>query len=302
MYQLKNMLRVLQWALSTKKDKYVVLTDISGDEDSLGDMDFKVAGTKDGITALQMDIKTDGISLAIIKHALFEALKGRLHILQKMEDAIGNARECVKDSAPKILSYEIPADSVHKVIGSGGKTIKGLCEENSSKIDIDANNVVHIMSETYEDLMAVQAKVNAISGAMPPKLGETYQGKVFSVVDFGLFVSLPTGHDGLVHISEIQRGRVEDIHAMHSEGDAVTVRVKEIARDGKIRLTMRVDEDDRIVTGESDFRPPRRENRSFDSSPRSGSGGEDRRGVGNRRDDGSRGGAGGSGAKRKRFF
>ena len=228
------------------KEKYVVLTDISGDEDSLGDMDFKVAGTEDGITALQMDIKTDGISMDVIKDALSEALKARLHILKKMQESIGEHRKSLKDSAPKMLSYEIPAESVPKVIGSGGKTIRSLCEENSCKIDIDAKNFVHIVADTYENLLSVQSRINSISGAMSPKPGETYKGKVVGVADFGFFVSLPTGYDGLVHISEIQKGRVEDIYAMHEEGDEITVRVKEIARDSKIRLTMRLDEDERI--------------------------------------------------------
>ncbi|AHX11034.1 polyribonucleotide nucleotidyltransferase [Neorickettsia helminthoeca str. Oregon] len=273
--------------LITDGEKYSILSDISGDEDALGDMDFKVAGTGSGITALQMDMKVQGISVEIIEKALNQALEGRMYILGKMLDAISAPRQDVKSSAPKILCYEINKDVVHKVIGSGGKTIKGISCDTASKIDIDANNFVHIMADSKETLMKAKARIDAVSGftentgSAPVKIsiGKIYEGKIVSIVDFGLFVLLPNRQEGLVHISEISKERVNDIRASHTEGQAVTVRVKDISPDGKIKLTMRVTEDRSGSSGDSGSggrsgsstsRPSYRDQRSSSSSSGSG--------------------------------
>lgn len=274
-------------------DEYVVLTDISGDEDSLGDMDFKVAGTEDGVTALQMDIKISGISSAIIKDALAQAREARLHVIKKMSGAIPGHREEVKESAPKILCFEIPQDAVHKVIGSGGKTIKSISDETSSKIDIDANNFVYVMADTKESLSNVKSKIDSICSKFPPKIGEVHVGKIVSIVDFGLFVAMPNGQEGLVHISEIQRERINDIREVYNEGDTVNVRIKGVTSDGKIKLTMRLDED----RTEDDQKPRQpRQRRSFDQQPTSDFSspfkGGDRRDGGNKRGSGGDRGGG----------
>ncbi|KYH12253.1 polyribonucleotide nucleotidyltransferase [Neorickettsia sp. 179522] len=288
--------------LMTDGTKSAILSDISGDEDMLGDMDFKVAGTRNGIVALQMDMKVRGISIATIKDALNQALTGRLHILEKMENVIAEPRKNLKDSAPKILCYKIDKDVVHKVIGSGGKTIRGISSDTSTKIDIDQNNYVYIMAETEEALMEAKSRVDMASGAsdlnlsVPQlKIGELYEGKIVSIVDFGLFVALPNKQEGLVHISEISRSRVNDIRADHTEGQPVTVRIKDIGPDGKIKLTMRIDED-RVGSG-SGPSPKKR----FGAPPRKNS--KDHRSGGNERVFNDRSNSGeGSPVGRKRFF
>lgn len=288
--------------LITDGERYAVLSDISGDEDMLGDMDFKVAGTRNGVVALQMDMKVQGINIEIIKDALMQALDGRLHILEKMDSAIAQPRKELKDIAPKILSYKIDKDIIHKVIGSGGKTIKGISSDTSTKIDIDQNNYVHIVAETKGALMEAKKRIDAVSGAIDQslpqlKIGELYTGKIVSVVDFGLFVALPNKQEGLVHISEISKERIADIRAEHSEGQSVTVRIKDIAPDGKIKLTMRIDED-RTSSGSdsgsgrrfgSSAHKPRRDHRSSS-------------GTGKPRPEKHSDFGGGSSVNRKRFF
>ncbi|ABD46123.1 polyribonucleotide nucleotidyltransferase [Neorickettsia sennetsu] len=287
--------------LITDGVRSAVLSDISGDEDMLGDMDFKVAGTRNGIVALQMDMKVRGISIATIRDALNQALAGRLHILEKMEHVIAKPRESLKDSAPKILCYKIDKDVVHKVIGSGGKTIRGISSDTSAKIDIDQNNYVYIMADTEEALMEAKTRVDMASGASDSnvpqlKIGELYDGKIVSVVDFGLFVVLPNKQEGLVHISEISKNRVNDIRADYTEGQAVTVRIKDIGSDGKIKLTMRIDED-RVGSGGSSSSPKKR----FGAHPRKN--GKDNRSNNSERGFNERSGsAEGSSISRKRFF
>ncbi|WP_448605817.1 polyribonucleotide nucleotidyltransferase [Neorickettsia risticii] len=286
--------------LITDGARSAILSDISGDEDMLGDMDFKVAGTRNGIVALQMDMKVRGISIATIRNALNQALAGRLHILEKMEHAIAKPREGLKDSAPKILCYKIDKDVVHKVIGSGGKTIRGISSDTSTKIDIDQNNYVYIMADTEEALMEAKTRVDMASGTSDSnvsqlKIGELYEGKIVSIVDFGLFVVLPNKQEGLVHISEISRNRVNDIRAEHTEGQSVTVRIKDIGSDGKIKLTMRIDED-RVGSG-SGSSPKKR----FGAPPRKNSK-DNRSGNSDRGFHERSGSAEGSSIGRKRFF
>lgn len=224
--------------------KYAVLTDILGDEDHLGDMDFKVTGTADGITATQMDIKCDGLSYEILATALEQARQGRLHILGLINEAIPAAREDYKPNVPRLITFEIPKDLIGAVIGPGGKVIQGIQEETGATISIDEDpelgiGKVEIASANKESLDAAYSRIKAIVAM--PEVGETYTGKVRSILDFGAFVEFMPGKDGLLHISEISWERLADMEASGlKEGDEVTVKLLEIdPKTGKFRLSMR---------------------------------------------------------------
>jgi polyribonucleotide nucleotidyltransferase len=218
-------------------DKYAVLSDILGDEDHLGDMDFKVAGTDRGITSLQMDIKITSITEEIMRIALDQARDGRMHILGEMQKGLSTAREVVSEHAPRITTIHIPKDKIREVIGTGGKVIRELCETTGTKIDIEDDGTVKVAAS---DAAAVQAAVDKIHDIVAePEIGVIYSGKVVKVVDFGAFVNFIGNRDGLVHISELAPRRVNTVTDVVNEGDVVKVKVLAIDDRGKVRLSIK---------------------------------------------------------------
>lgn len=216
-------------------DEVVVLSDILGDEDHLGDMDFKVTGTASGVSALQMDIKIDGVSREIMSRALEQAKAGRLHILGKMSEALAQPRTEISTYAPKVVMMTINPDKIRDLIGPGGKVIKGLTAEFDVKIDVNDNGEVKIFAPNGEVAAQVEARVQGITAE--PEIGQIYEGTVVKVVDFGAFVQIIPGVDGLVHISELENRRVEKVTDVVKEGDKIKVKVLEIDQRGKIRLS-----------------------------------------------------------------
>jgi polyribonucleotide nucleotidyltransferase len=224
--------------LIKEDDGYAVLSDILGDEDHLGDMDFKVAGTDSGITALQMDIKITGITEEIMKTALDQAKEGRLHILSEMNKALDSARESVSENAPRITTISIPKDKIREVIGTGGKVIREICEVTGAKIDIEDDGTIKVAAV---DSDAGQAAIDWIRSIVAePEVGVIYSGKVVKVVDFGAFVNFLGARDGLVHISELAPRRVGKVTDVVNEGDTVKVKVLGIDDRGKVKLSMKV--------------------------------------------------------------
>ena len=219
------------------EDNHVVLTDILGDEDHLGDMDFKVAGTSEGITALQMDIKIDGITQEIMKDALSQARDGRIHILGEMAKVIDNPREKMSDWAPSIITLKIDPEKIRDVIGKGGAVIRSMTEETGATIDIDNDGTVRIASVDGNSGREAQARIELITADV--EVGRVYEGKVARLMDFGAFVTILPGKDGLVHISQISEERVEKVSDKLAEGDVIKVKVLEVDRQGRIRLSMR---------------------------------------------------------------
>jgi len=204
-------------------DKYAILTDIAGAEDHYGDMDFKVAGTKDGITALQMDIKVPNVTTALMKEALEQARQGRLHILGKMDEVIGAAREEMSPYAPRIYTTKIPQDKIRDVIGPGGKVIRGIIEQTGVKIDVEDDGTIHVASN---DPVAAKKALQIIGDlTATAEVGKTYLGKVVRLVDFGAFVEIFPGTDGLLHISEIAENRIKEVRDELKEGDQILVKV-----------------------------------------------------------------------------
>jgi polyribonucleotide nucleotidyltransferase len=217
--------------------KFAVLSDILGDEDHLGDMDFKVAGTTTGITALQMDIKITSITTEIMKVALDQARHGRLHILTEMSKEIESSRESVSDHAPRMVTITIPKDKIRDIIGPGGKMIREICETTGAKIDIEDDGTVNISAV---DAKAIDAALATIKGiACDPEVGEIYDGKVVKIMDFGAFVNFMGNRDGLVHISELSPERVAKVIDIVKEGDLVRVKVLGFDDRGKVKLTMK---------------------------------------------------------------
>ncbi|MCY4378574.1 MAG: polyribonucleotide nucleotidyltransferase [Candidatus Dadabacteria bacterium] len=216
-------------------DNFVILSDILGDEDHLGDMDFKVAGTQSGITALQMDIKITGITEEILTTALAQARDGRMHILGKMEEVISGPREELSDYAPRILTMQLKPDKVKVVIGSGGKTIKKLVEDTGAQIDIQDDGLVKIFSPDYEACKKAEKYIKRIVEDVVA--GKLYVGVVKRILDFGAIVELGPGKDGLLHISELENRRVEKVTDILNEKDEVLVKCLEVARDGRVRLS-----------------------------------------------------------------
>jgi polyribonucleotide nucleotidyltransferase len=215
----------------------VVLSDISGDEDHLGDMDFKVAGTTEGITALQMDIKIQGITQEIMSSALQQAKEGRLHILSTMNPIIGQAREKISDYAPGLISFKINPEKIREVIGKGGATIREITEKTGTTIDISDDGIIQIASVDREAGEKARQWVESIVADV--EVGATYEGKVVKIMDFGGFVEILPGKVGLVHISQICAERVENVTDKLQEGQTVRVKVLEIDRQGRLRLSMR---------------------------------------------------------------
>jgi polyribonucleotide nucleotidyltransferase len=260
---------------------FAVISDILGDEDHLGDMDFKVAGTSEGITSLQMDIKIAGITEEIMKQALAQAKDGRAHILGEMAKALGETRTELSAHAPRIETMQIPKDKIREVIGTGGKVIREIVAETGAKVDIDDDGTIKIASS---DLSQIEAARNWIKGIVAePEPGTIYTGKVASIVDFGAFVTFMPGKDGLVHVSEIKNERVENVRDVLSEGQEVKVKLLEVDQRGKVRLSMRLVDQE---TGEElpDTRPPREPREGGDRGPR----GDRHRGGGRDRDRGPR--------------
>ncbi|MFB3101499.1 MAG: polyribonucleotide nucleotidyltransferase [Gammaproteobacteria bacterium] len=223
--------------LIKEDDKFVVLSDILGDEDHLGDMDFKVAGTESGITALQMDIKIDGITKEIMEAALAQAKEGRIHILGEMNATISSPREEMSEFAPRITVIKIHPDKIRDVIGKGGATIRAITEETGATINIDDDGTVKIAAVDKAAGEAALLRVEQITADI--EVGKIYEGKVAKLMDFGAFVNILPGKDGLVHISQICEERVENVSDKLSEGDFVKVKVLEIDRQGRVRLSMK---------------------------------------------------------------
>jgi polyribonucleotide nucleotidyltransferase len=218
-------------------EKFAVLSDILGDEDHLGDMDFKVAGSADGITSLQMDIKITSITEEIMKIALEQAREGRLHILGEMAKSLGGARDQVSENAPRITIIVIPRDKIREVIGTGGKIIREICEVTGAKIDIEDDGTIKVAAVDNEASEKAIEWIRSI--VAEPEEGVIYSGKVVKVLDFGAFVNFLGARDGLVHISELLPGRVNKVTDVVNEGDTVKVKVLGIDDRGKVRLSMR---------------------------------------------------------------
>ncbi len=223
--------------LVKEDDRFAVLTDILGDEDHLGDMDFKVAGTADGITALQMDIKITGITREIMDKALDQARDARLHILSKMNEVIQAPREEMSEFAPRIDTFKIDPEKIRDVIGKGGAVIRSITEETGATIDIDNDGTVKIASADNAAASEARRRVELITAEV--EVGSIYEGKVARLMDFGAFVTILPGKDGLVHISQISEERVENVSDKLKEGDIIKVKVLEVDRQGRIRLSMR---------------------------------------------------------------
>ena len=217
--------------------RFKVLTDILGDEDHLGDMDFKVAGTKDGVTALQMDIKVEGVTPEIMKVALEQAREGRLHILGEMNKVISQSRTTMSEWAPSIITMKIDAEKIRDVIGKGGAVIRQITEETGTTIDIENDGTVKIASVSGAAGREAQRRIELITADV--EVGRVYEGKVARLMDFGAFVTILPGRDGLVHISQISDERVERVSDKLKEGDVIRVKVLEVDRQGRVRLTMR---------------------------------------------------------------
>lgn len=218
-------------------DEFVVLTDLQGLEDALGDMDFKVAGTKDGVTALQMDIKITGINRAILKQALAQAYDGRMFIMDAMLAAIPAPRTELSPYAPRVLQMKIDVDKIKDVIGSGGKTIKKIIELTGVEIDVEETGVVHILSVDADAAARAQKMIEDI--VREPEVGEIYEGPVVKIMDFGAFVNILPGKDGLVHISQLAKKRVNKVEDVVKVGDIVRVKLVEIDKQGRLNLSMK---------------------------------------------------------------
>lgn len=229
-------------------ERFVVLSDILGDEDHLGDMDFKVAGTAEGISALQMDIKIEGITEEIMKQALQQAKAGRLHILGEMAHGLTAPREELSDYAPRLLTIKIHPDKIREVIGKGGSTIQAITKETGTQIDIQDDGTIVIASVNAIAAQAAKARIEQITSDVEP--GRIYEGKVAKIMDFGAFVTILPGKDGLVHVSQISSDRVEKVGDVLKEGDVVKVKVLEVDKQGRIRLSMKAVEEGDAASAE----------------------------------------------------
>ena len=223
--------------LVKEADKFAVLTDILGDEDHLGDMDFKVAGTKTGVTALQMDIKIQGITQEIMKKALDQAKAARLHILDEMAKVLAEPRKEMSEWAPTIITFKIDPEKIRDVIGKGGAVIRAMTEETGATIDIENDGTVRIASVDGASGKEARRRIELITAEV--EVGRVYEGRVARLMDFGAFVTILPGKDGLVHISQISNERVEKVSDKLSEGDIVQVKVLEVDRQGRVRLSMK---------------------------------------------------------------
>ena len=227
-------------------DDFAVLTDILGDEDHLGDMDFKVAGTTEGITALQMDIKIDGITTEIMSQALDQAKEGRMFILGEMAKVLSEGREEMSEYAPRLITFKINPEKIRDVIGKGGSTIRAITEETGATVEIDDDGMVKIASVEKAAGEEARRRVEMVTADV--EVGVIYEGKVAKIMDFGAFVTILPGKDGLVHISQISDERVENVTDKLSEGDVIKVKVLEVDRQGRIRLSMKAVTEEETVT------------------------------------------------------
>jgi polyribonucleotide nucleotidyltransferase len=218
-------------------DNIAILSDILGDEDHLGDMDFKVAGTPDGITAVQMDIKINGISRDIMRDALYQARENRLHILAEMAKALDTHRDDVSEHAPRIHVMKVHSDKIRDIIGPGGKVIRGIVAETGCKVDVEDDGTVSIASTDGASLAKAIDIIHGLTAS--PEIGRIYNGKVRKIMDFGAFVEILPGTDGLVHISQLAEERVASVTDVVKEGDEIPVKVLEVDRQGKIRLSLK---------------------------------------------------------------
>jgi len=216
-------------------NEFAILSDILGDEDHIGDMDFKVAGTRKGITGFQMDVKIKGITSDILSKALYQAREGRMFILDKMEAGISQPRPDISLYAPRIQTIRIPQEKIKDVIGPGGKVIRGIVEQTGAKIDIEDSGEIHVASANVDSLNKAIKLIQDLTRSAEP--GEIYMGKVKKITDFGAFVEILPGTDGLVHISQLDHSRVNNVRDILNEGDEVLVKVLDIDRNGKIRLS-----------------------------------------------------------------
>jgi polyribonucleotide nucleotidyltransferase len=239
-------------------DKFAVLSDILGDEDHLGDMDFKVAGTEQGITSLQMDIKIAGITEDIMQKALDQAHGGRAHILAEMNKALTGARQELSAHAPRIETMQINKEKIREVIGTGGKVIREIVETTGAKVDIEDDGTIKISSSDTDAINRARSWIEGI--VAEPELGRIYDGKVVRIMDFGAFVNFIGTRDGLVHISELADHRVDKVTDIVKEGEMVKVKVLDIDDRGKVRLSMRVVDQETGAELE-DTRPPKSGNR-----------------------------------------
>ena len=234
---IKSAVAGVAMGLVKEGDKFQVLSDILGDEDHLGDMDFKVAGTRAGITALQMDIKIDGITKEIMEVALAQAKEGRLHILGEMDKVLSAPRAVMSEWAPTIITMKIDPEKIREVIGKGGAVIRAITEETGATIDIENDGTVKIASVNGLQGREAQRRIELITAEV--EVGHVYEGKVARLMDFGAFVTILPGKDGLVHISQISDERVERVSDKLAEGDVIRVKVLEVDRQGRVRLSMR---------------------------------------------------------------
>jgi polyribonucleotide nucleotidyltransferase len=251
---LKRPVAGIAMGLILEGEKFAVISDILGDEDHLGDMDFKVAGTDEGITSLQMDIKVAGITEEIMTVALAQAKDGRAHILGEMSKALDSTRTELSAHAPRIETMQIPKDKIREVIGTGGKVIREIVATTGAKVDIDDEGLIKISSSDIKQIEAARQWIQGIT--QEPEPGTIYTGKVASIVDFGAFVTFMPGKDGLVHVSEIKNERVENVRDVLTEGQEVKVKLLEVDNRGKVRLSMRVVDQETGAELE-DTRPPR---------------------------------------------
>lgn len=234
---LKDYVAGVAMGLIKEGNKFAVLTDILGDEDHLGDMDFKVAGTENGVTALQMDIKIEGITTEIMQAALAQAHEGRMHILGKMHEMAGGGAKALSDWAPRLETFKINPEKIRDVIGKGGATIRGLVEETGCEINIEDDGTVTLASSNVEKIAAAKKRIEQITSEI--EVGQVYEGTVQRILDFGAIVSLLPGKDGLLHISQIARERVNQVSDYLKEGQVVRVKVIGVDEKGRVRLSMK---------------------------------------------------------------
>jgi len=258
--------------------KYAILTDILGTEDHLGDMDFKVAGTRNGITSIQMDIKIEGLDLQIMKEALAQAKEGRMHILDEMDKALAEPRADLSPYAPRIVTLQINPEKIGDLIGPKGKTIRGIQDETGAELTVDDSGLVTIAAVGGEAMQRARQMVQAITAE--PEIGATYEGTVKTTTAFGAFVEIMPGTEGLVHISELKHGRTEKTEDVVNKGDRVTVKLLDRDERGRLRLSMKALVPRPEGMPEEEPRPPRSEGDG--DRPRSENGGDRPRRSGGR--------------------
>ena len=223
--------------MESEGEKTVILTDILGDEDHVGDMDFKVVGTEEGITALQMDIKIDGLSMDLVAKALEQAKEGRLFILSEMGKALESARENLANNAPRFIQHKIAPEKIRDIIGPGGKIVKGIQAETSAKVEINDSGLIHISSSDRQSAEKALALIREITQEV--EVGTVYQGKIVKITDFGAFVEILPGTQGLVHISEISKKRVNKVTDVLREGQTTDVKAIGFDHRGKLKLSIK---------------------------------------------------------------